>query len=776
MSDAETGRSLATKYEPKRIRIGLLLLLAANFLVTAAYGFINPLFEAPDEQFHYYTVQLIADSRRLPFVPVGVIEDEWISQEAAQPPLYYLIGAGLISAIDSSNAREKIWPNKYPAMGEAGELNNRNIFIHTPSEAWPWHGFALAVHLLRLFSTLLATGTLLCIYSSGRLLWPHDPYRALLAMGLMAFLPQFNFLFASVSNDTLIIFLTSAAIWQLIRAWQGPITRGRHLLLGITIGLAMLSKNAGLILLIYAAGFMVLRSLRDVWQSEHRGNIAGGRSEQQSRDRAFWHQFSQIILFVILPPLLIAGWVYVRNHLLYGDLTATNQFLRFSSGDRQATVLQVVRESGGLWLSLIAVFGWFNIRPPEWVYWFWNGVVLLSVGGAAWSFVRRQKPRPENESNHTQVLPRRERFSLIMEKSWFLSLLLCGWVVLIYASLFLFMLRTEAAQGRLLFPALVPMALGLAYGWSAISPMRRLSLAVMPLALGITVYCLFLVIRPTYALPQQLIELPHEAQEIEVEMGQGLTLLGSKLETQEARAGDPLRMVLYWRADSVPEMPVEHVLSVFGREHTEIGKLHSYHGRGLYPANLWPADAIIADRFAIYLDQNLSAPVLAAIESGLTGEDFSVKVGEVKIVPEEWPEPMQQELARLGDIIALTNVLINPERVYAGDVIDVHVKWQVLAAPERDFTTLVHLGQPDQPPLAVGDRPPLNGAYPTRAWEFGEVIEDVYSLALPTDLASGRYPLWLGMYDPQSIERLPVTVGGEAQTNNVILAGWLEIE
>ena len=90
------------------------------------------------------------------------------------------------------------------------------------------------MHLLRGVSALLGLGTLLFIYGSGRLLWPGDPYRALLALSLVAFLPQFNFLHASVTNDTLIIFLVSAALWQIIRLWLDRVTRGRLFLLGVT--------------------------------------------------------------------------------------------------------------------------------------------------------------------------------------------------------------------------------------------------------------------------------------------------------------------------------------------------------------------------------------------------------------------------------------------------------------------------------------------------------------------------------------------------------------
>jgi hypothetical protein len=89
---------------------------------------------------------------------------------------------------------------------------------------------------------------------------------------------------------------------------------------------------------------------------------------------------------------------------------------------------------------------------------------------------------------------------------------------------------------------------------------------------------------------------------------------------------------------------------------------------------------------------------------------------------------------------------------------------------------LVHIGQPDRSPLATGDRPPLNGDYPTRVWEAGEVIDDFYTLTLPADLEAGRYPLWIGMYDSETIARWPLAVDGETEARSVYLAGWVEVE
>ncbi len=148
----------------------------------------------------------------------------------------------------------------------------------------------------------------------------------------------------------------------------------------------------------------------------------------------------------------------------------------------------------------------------------------------------------------------------------------------------------------------------------------------------------------------------------------------------------------------------------------------------------------------------------------------------VSIVPHEpLPAPDVWQ-ALLGDHIALVSAEVVPAQVRPGAVVRIDVRWYVpRGRPQQDYTTLIHLGQPDQPPLSTGDSPPLGGDYPTRAWANGETIDDDYRLVIPVDLAPGRYPVWIGMYDPANGERLPVTVEEELQPNDVYLAGWVEV-
>jgi hypothetical protein len=482
-----------------------------------------------------------------------------------------------------------------------------------------------------------------------------------------------------------------------------------------------------------------------------------------------------------------------RNWMLYGDPTAANVFIRIAGGDRGYTLGQVLDESDGLLLSLVAVFGWFNVRPPNWVYSLWGGLALVAAIGLLYCAVVRRS------GNGRQITPVNTSQGLIatfsrwLRQSGVLELLLAGWVLAVYAGLLSFMMQTEAAQGRLLFPAILPLALGMAFGLIGSGEcarrgpqafMRRFSGWLVVLTFLTSLYCLLYVIRPAYARPALATEIPASAQSVLPELtdrGRGIRLLATTVETEEASPGELVWFTFYWQADealSANEFDApEFVLELFGRDVARVANLHSYHGRGLYPANLWPPGVLVADRFAARLDEQTAAPTLGHVFARLAGENPGIEVATVKIVPATWPEPPAEILARLGDSIELAEVLVRPEFAGAGDRVTVTARWYVSGpAPGKDFTTLIHFGQPDAPPLATGDRPPVSGNYPTRIWEQGEVIADSYTLTIPEGLESGRYPVWIGMYAPDTGQRLPLTIEEQPQPNNVYLAGWVEIE
>lgn len=497
----------------------------------------------------------------------------------------------------------------------------------------------------------------------------------------------------------------------------------RLLLLGLTIGLAMLSKTAGLLLLAYCVAVLVVGVF-----------CRGG-----------WRRAAGVAALVALPALLLGCWWLWRNWTLYGDPTAANQFILLAGGERPYTLRQVGHDLDRVWTSLFARFGWMNVRPPAWVWLAWSAIAALAAVGALWAVARsRKRPYKLHLSPATLLHP---------------AVILLGWFVVVGLGWLQFMLRTPADQGRLFFPALVPLALGAAYGLSA-WPRPWTQLAVLGLALLTTVYSLAVVIPTAYAAPPLVAAVPAEATPLDIRFPEGLALLGARVETAEARPGDWVWATLYWRArpDRADGAPLVY-LELFGRGYERIGLQSGYHGRGNYPATLWPVGEIVADRTAVRVLDAIG-PVEARLTVKLDETLQGIDVGTVKVIPNRWPERVEP-IATLGDSIELAAAELSPTTAAPGETVAVRLRWQVVAPPGPALLHLfVHLGDPAAQPLAQADGPVMGGEYPARLWAAGEVFDETVALTLPADLPPGDYPVTVGLYDFDGGVRLPLSVDG----------------
>jgi 4-amino-4-deoxy-L-arabinose transferase-like glycosyltransferase len=105
--------------------------------------------------------------------------------------------------------------------------------------------------------------------------------------------------------------------------------------------------------------------------------------------------------------------------------------------------------------------------------------------------------------------------------------------------------------------------------------------------------------------------------------------------------------------------------------------------------------------------------------------------------------------------------------------IAIALRWRVVAPLEVPLNVFVHLGPPQAAPLAGADGAPCDGWYGTEQWHAGEIIDHTLQLSLPPGLPPGQYPLFAGLYDWVTGERLSVAqTGGEPDRVHL---GTLEI-
>jgi hypothetical protein len=93
-----------------------------------------------------------------------------------------------------------------------------------------------------------------------------------------------------------------------------------------------------------------------------------------------------------------------------------------------------------------------------------------------------------------------------------------------------------------------------------------------------------------------------------------------------------------------------------------------------------------------------------------------------------------------------------------------------------DYRVFVHLYDDlDAPPIAQADRYPINGATPPGSWLPGELSDTL--VVNSAGLAPGRYGVAVGLYDPNTGERLRPDGGrGMVTDDGRILVGELEVE
>ncbi|MFW9871382.1 MAG: hypothetical protein ACFFEL_17275, partial [Candidatus Thorarchaeota archaeon] len=200
-------------------------------------------------------------------------------------------------------------------------------------------------------------------------------------------------------------------------------------------------------------------------------------------------------------------------------------------------------------------------------------------------------------------------------------------------------------------------------------------------------------------------------------------------------------------------------------------------GEWLETAFFIPADAVTQARPEIRLQVDMADPDFRHFAL------YHVWVWQGELIPFV-PHPAHRLSARLGDAVELvgydqpTNLQTGQSTsVYQpGETIQLVLYWRAVAKPTDDAKVFIHLYDQGGIIATQQDHRPYHGTRPLYTWSLGEALDDPYSLALPSDLPSGRYTLALGMYDATTGIRLPVTVATEHQlSENRILLNTIDV-
>jgi len=321
-----------------------LLLLAVYLFGLAALAVLPP-FEAFDEAQYWSAVQQLADTgalARYGEARVSVDAEQYpgpLPASAGQPYATYFAGRSAPLAGGPGRFRPGAALNYEAQHPPAYFLLMAPVFRMAEGLAWPAHFF-----ILRLFNWTLAFFGF-CLGG----LATQDALRrrgyGLEAMLLPAawplLFPQFFEEFIRVTNDTLCLALTGLVWWLVLAHLQHGARRWRSGLLGLVLGLGLLTKA---FFLPFGLGVCVLLA------------ITGGG--------------------VAAPVIGVAvgGWWYVHALLATGHVTGASDFIELS-------------QNGGFWHSLAMHFPALTWRVPAL---YLAGLIRMGLGfcwAGSWSFV-----------------------------------------------------------------------------------------------------------------------------------------------------------------------------------------------------------------------------------------------------------------------------------------------------------------------------------------------------------------------------------------------------
>ncbi len=752
-------------------------ILLAFVLLSFASSVINPLFESTDELRHYRFVQHIIQLKSLP-----VQGEVGCSAQGHHPPLFYTLGAVTTFWIDTGQPvcsqleENPFWQYRYWEVGN----DNKNLYLHTAAEAFPWSSEALAAHIVRGLNVLIGAGVVYLTWLLGRAIWPKRPSFALGAAAFVAFNPMFVYMAGSINNDVIAALSGTAVLLASVTLVQSDtgLSRRWGIGLGILFGLALMSKFnlAAVALLIETAVTWV------AWRKKQR--------------RLWW----EVNLLIAGLTLLLAGWWFVRNQLLYGEPT----------GFQRLTELWGVRnpaESWGVaifelpytWTSLWGRFGYGQVPLPDGIYiglrWL-VGIGLLGLVLRVWPLRSRVLPSP-------QPVPSRERVQPSLPLSgrgpgWgsFPLALLALDVILFFAVVFNYLLVSPAgAMGRFFFPALPALALLTFYGLAAwldlISPQKSVgnrqspvSLLAILINLGmatLTIIAIFGYLADAFARPESFAADTAVPNPSNVQFDNFAILRGYELDSTTLQPGGYLTLNLFWEVINQPPGNFLLFVHLIDQETgTLIAQRDTHPGLGSFPSSQWQPGDRFVDTIRLHASETMYTPATADLQIGLyaPGENSyrlgvaaadgtflgdSLPLSEIAVAEvgnwradgQSFPNLLNQNF--FNDL-RLTGYEYNKRVLAPGESLEVTLYWEALRNAPPDYlveVALCELPCPEwQPALVTAVSPPPSA--PTSSWQSGQIVADTHILPLSPDLSPNSYGIHVTLIDavtkaPQNI-------------------------
>jgi hypothetical protein len=248
--------------------------------------------------------------------------------------------------------------------------------------------------------------------------------------------------------------------------------------------------------------------------------------------------------------------------------------------------------------------------------------------------------------------------------------------------------------------------------------------------------------------------LPIEQRQ-EEDVAPGVRLLGWDNPPPSLRPGETLPMRLYWQGTPIEGERTAPNLRAVLRSSDGNGTV-LWTGAptdGQYPTEAWVDGELVTDhlRWSIPREQPGGTYTLM-LDAG--DDEIALGMVDVSGVARVYEPPSVQHSTdiRFGDVLRLWGYTLEA----TGDDLQLTLVWRAEQAVSADYKVFVHMVDEDGAIIDQRDAMPQGNTYPTSLWEAGEYVTDLYELRLP----DRSFSLRIGLYLPETGERLPVFAGG----------------
>jgi len=348
-------------------------LLLTTFALVLFWSFVIHPFEIPDEQSHYATVHYLVDKGQ---VPTYSDKQNLSLEEQEAQYIFGIMTDGTNKYMYRPDYRME-YIDGYIGKYEIDLFNlntneNRKTYTIHQAAIYPplYYYFAslfyriveggdiiLRLFITRLSSVILTSLLVLIAYKIGCEIFRQKIYGVTLAL-MTLFYPMTTYIGSGVNSDNLHNLLFACFIYLTLRFLRSGWSARQSLLIGVVIGLDIITKPQGYIML-PILGLAVILRLR--------------LSE--------WRLCLRHLPLIILPILALAGWQEVPKFTNTGQVAYAAQTVNYGGWDNFVSYSReyLHRLFSAMIVWYWGVFKWLGITIPRPFWWLANRLLLVSI-------------------------------------------------------------------------------------------------------------------------------------------------------------------------------------------------------------------------------------------------------------------------------------------------------------------------------------------------------------------------------------------------------------